>query len=521
MAAPPHVLSTSPLHGLDRRSLGFLEVWAQSVAAAAPSAAAASVPVMVFVAAGQASVWAVGLAVMLAFLISSTIGQFARRMAGAGSLYAFVARGLGAGGAVLAGTSLCIGYLFVAMFTLGQAGEYLTQSLSAVLPSLPHSSVLVAVVVAAMGLACYLVLSRGIRISTRLTLLIELVSIGAVVVLLCFVLAIVPIERWGAALLPGTNIGGIAAGGVAAMTAFVGFESAVSLGAETRRRLVAVPRAVRRTVPLVGGVLLLSAFVQVVGFDAAGIDPTGTSPVTALAGAFDVPALGVVLDLTIAASFLACAIASTTALVRVLLSMAREGLLPEYLGRTHQRFRTPHRAITAVLPAIVGVPVIFAAAGLHTWQASAPLMTCSVLGYMTAYFLVGVSAPVFLRRLGEATIPNTLVAAATAILVVGCVIFYVATQLANGAAIGVVIFIVTLTAGLVWCRLRIRRRPWVSARLGMYEEALESDLLEAPESSGRSLDAVPLATRSRSDTKQRNSIRRSPSAGPEGDQFGD
>jgi amino acid transporter len=485
------VREASPLHGLARRTLGFYEVWAQSVAAAAPSAAAASVPVMVFVAAGQASLWSVGLAIVLSLLIASTIGQFARRMAGAGSLYTFVARSLGGHGAAFAGTMLCAGYSFVAMFTLGQSGVYLSETLGVFDPALAMPPIAVAIVVALMGSVCYLILSRGIRISTRMSLLIEALSIAVVVLLSLVVLTHVPIQRWSVVVVPHTGIGGIAAGSVAAMTAFVGFESSVSLGAETRHRFAVIPRAVKRTVPLVGCVLLLSSFVQVVGFGSAGINPDdGASPINALASAFHAPAIGLVLDVTTAASFLACAIASTTALVRVLLSMSREGLLPASLGRTHPRFHTPHRAIAFVMPAIAGVPIVFACFGRQSWQGMNPLMVCSVVGYMLAYLIVAVSAPIFLHRLGETTARSLVIAGVTAILVALSVICYVFTQLGADGGLGVALLIVLAIAGLSWYRHRLRRDPGLAGRLGMYDETIAADLLEnvsADEDRSRSL----------------------------------
>lgn len=484
--APARVRVSSPLHGLAHRTLGFYEAWAQSVAAAAPSAAAASVPVMVFVAAGQASLWSVALAIVLSLLIASTIGQFARRMAAAGSLYTFVARSLGGHGAALAGTMLCVGYGFVAMFTLGQAGLYLSESLGALAPADVPRPLVVAVLVTIAGIACYLILSRGIRISTRLMLLIEALSIAVVVLLSLVVLTHVPVERWSVVLVPHTGIGGIAAGSVAAMTGFVGFESAVALGAETRHRFAVIPRAVRRTVPLVGGVLLLSSFVQVVGFGSLGVDPdAGTSPVNSLASAFDAPAIGQVLDVTTAASFLACTIASTTALVRVVLTMSREGLLPASLGRTHPRYRTPHRAIVVVMPVIAGVPIVFAGLGRQSWQGMTPLMVCSVLGYMVAYMLVAISAPVFLHRLGESTARSLLIAGVTAILLVLSVLCYVSTQLGANGGIGVALLLVLGIAGISWYRLRLRRDPGLAGRLGMYDETITADLLEPASDAGR------------------------------------
>ena len=89
--------ATSPLDGLERRSVGFADVLAQSVAAVAPTAAATTVILLVAGASGGGTVWAVAVATVLALLVARTVNQFANRLAATGSLYTYVARGLGAG----------------------------------------------------------------------------------------------------------------------------------------------------------------------------------------------------------------------------------------------------------------------------------------------------------------------------------------------------------------------------------------------------------------------------------------
>lgn len=56
----------------------------------------------------------------------------------------------------------------------------------------------------------------------------------------------------------GVHWGGLAVGVVLGVTAFMGFESAATLGVEARRPLIAVPRAVLWT-PVVAGVLFIGA----------------------------------------------------------------------------------------------------------------------------------------------------------------------------------------------------------------------------------------------------------------------
>ena len=113
-------------------------------------------------------------------------------------------------------------------------------------------------------------------------------------------------------------------------------------------------------------------------------------------------------------SFFACALATTTALVRVLFSLSRDGVAAAALGRTHGRFRTPHVALAGALPVVVGVLVGPLAAGVPVGVALVALLTLATCGFLVAYLLVCLAAPVFLHRIGELTWPAV---AATAVIV--------------------------------------------------------------------------------------------------------
>jgi len=97
-----------------------LEVLAQSVAAIAPSAVMASLPVLIALYAGPAAWMSFAAAIIVVVLVGLCVAQFARRFASSGSLYSYVARGLGPAGAFAAGWGLVIGYTRIAM--VGVAG---------------------------------------------------------------------------------------------------------------------------------------------------------------------------------------------------------------------------------------------------------------------------------------------------------------------------------------------------------------------------------------------------------------
>jgi len=163
---PPSVRgleSRSPVDGLQRRSVGFIDVFAQSVSAVAPSAAATTIPLIVTVTAGGATMWSLAIAMLLSWLVATTVNVFAKRIAATGSLYTFVSKGLGTGAAFVTGVALLIGYGFIAMFALAGAGYYLSILLHRFWPGMPSSTGVVSALLVCMAMVCLVVLVRGIH----------------------------------------------------------------------------------------------------------------------------------------------------------------------------------------------------------------------------------------------------------------------------------------------------------------------------------------------------------------------
>jgi amino acid transporter len=83
--------------------------------------------------------------------------------------------------------------------------------------------------------------------------------------------------------------------------------------------------------------------------------------------------------------------------------MGQKGAIHALLGRAHTSNQTPHRAVV-----VSGAAVFFPLAGL-TWAGVAPLDvygllgTLATFGFLTAYVMVCVAAPMFLRREGRLT----------------------------------------------------------------------------------------------------------------------
>ena len=465
----------SPVEGLRRRRLSFAEVLAQSVSALAPTAAMVVVPSIVLVEAGAATLPAFVVATALVLLIGWCLTQFGRRMAAVGGTYSYTAKGLGPVGALAGGWALLVGYAAVAMSALVGSALYLAGLLG-----LEPTPPVVALLGSGLGLLATTFAVRGIRLSARVALVLEVVSVLLVVLVLGVLLAVArgaPDTAAPVVDAPG-HWGGLAAGVVLGVTAFMGFESAAVLGVEARRPLVAVPRAVLWT-PAVAGVLVFAAAAaQVVLLRAAPIEVlTSPVPVAELADRNGLELLRRLLDLGIAASFFACVTGSTNALGRVLFSMAREEVLPRTLGRTHRRFDTPHRALAVVLPAVVGVPVVALVLGAAPLSVLVGSLTVSAFGYLAAYVLACLAMPLFLRRIGELTLlPLVGGLLAGGVGLAGLLAAMAGAARWDGEATTAV-FLAALAPGVAWAVWLRWRTPERLRAVGVYDQTTASSVL--------------------------------------------
>ena len=456
----------SPVHGLDRRHLGPREVLAQSVSSAAPAAAMAATPAIAATTAGSGTVWSFVVATVVSLLIGSCIGRFTRRMAVAGSLYSLTAQGLGPSAAFTSGVALLVGYGVLVMGALTGAAAYVDALLGRVGLSVPGAPVVAAVVLGILMTGG--VLAR-LRLSARVVLLVEAVSITLMVVVFAVLLGVAP----AAPVAPPPGLSGIAAGVLPALIAFIGFEAATALGVEARRPFRTIPRVVMGTAGAAGVLYLFATFTQMTGFAGTGLAGVD-EPVPALAVALGQPWLATALDVGIAMSFAACALATLNALVRVVFSMARDGIAPAALGATHHRRHVPHVAIAVVLPVVVLVPVGLLAAGVAPPRVLADLLTISTVGYLVAYLLVCLAAPFFLRRIGELTPAPVVITAVLVPVLLVVLVAYVVSAWGGliPAVVGLLVFFGA--AWLAWLRWK---RPDRLAAIGVYDETVTADVL--------------------------------------------
>ncbi|MCV7356837.1 APC family permease [Mycolicibacterium fluoranthenivorans] len=483
MASPRALVATSsPIHGLPRRQLPLMPVFAQSVAAVAPSGAAAVIPALVLASVGGGgAIAAFAAAAVVVLLVSACLRPMAQRMSAVGGIYSYTARGLGPLVAVPTGWSAIIGYGAVGMAGLIAVGTYLCNIMVSlgVTSGIPTAAI-IAVLIGASVIATAIMV-RGIRVSAWITLLIECISIALLAVL--FVLVLVTTLRHGtpvrAAMTWTSGTQNLAVGVVVAVSAFVGFESSTTLSGEARQPFRSVPLTIRWT-PVIAGVLYMAS-VTVLAIALHGAPSSvqhSSTPFVALLAAQHATALSAILDLGIAASFFACTVASINALVRVLFCMGREGVAPSVLGRTHPRFKTPAPAIIASMVVVTTAPIVVLVAGTKPHDGLLIFLTLSACGYLGTYLSGCIAAPILLRRIGESTLGGAVLSALTTTILL--VLFGNAIYFAwrDGAVLLSVYGALLAVSVLYTIGLRFLAPQRLSA-VGIYDETQRGDLLDS------------------------------------------
>ncbi|MDN3312183.1 APC family permease [Microbacterium oryzae] len=435
------VAAASPVDGLARRSVGFVDVLGQSVAALAPSAAAVTIPMLTFAIAGGASAIAVLIAALIALGVVASINVFAKRVAAAGAIYTYVSLGLGRRASLVAGAAMLLGYGLIAIFELFTAAHFIGQAIAGP----PVMSIIIGVV---LGAALLAVLLGGIRLSTRLILLVEVATIATLILIVILLLTRLPAGPVDLAPDPG-GLDRLVLGVVVSIAAFVGFESAAALGVEAKRPFAAIPRALVWTVAVAGVLFLFVAVAGLIAVDALGLDSVaGDAPFDAIAQLYGARWMAVALDLMIAFSFFAAAVAATTALVRLLFSLSREGALPAALGRTSRRTGVPTVATATCVPLVVA-PVVLRVTGMDVRGAVDTILVAAVGCFVLGYILVCTAVVPFLRRVGELTLRSAAGAMATGLVLVAGMAGFLAIAITSEQAAGVLLLFALLAAAVV------------------------------------------------------------------------
>jgi amino acid transporter len=385
-------------HGLKRDCLSYGEVIAQSIAVIAPTTTPAANLGLIFALSGNGTWLSFLIGLVGLVFVSININQFARRSASPGSLYTYIAKGLGATAGVMCAWGLILAYLFTGMAVLCGFANF-GQAILGHIGIQTHILTLLAI---GAGISCYAAY-KDIQLSAKAMLWLEGVSIGLIALLGVIIWA-----HKGFAIdfsqltLHNTTPGGVAMGVVLVVFGFSGFESATSLGDEAQKPLKNIPKAVMQSTLQAGIFFIFMAYIEVLGFSGSTANlAESEEPLTFLANQAGVGFLGTLISLGALLSFFACILACINPAARVFFMMARHGLLPDSLGVAHDINLTPHAAIALSSVITFIVPAVMNLCGLQPFECMGYLGTLCTYGFLLVYILVSIAAPVYLYRIGK------------------------------------------------------------------------------------------------------------------------
>ena len=264
--------------------------------------------------------------------------------------------------------------------------------------------------------------------------------------------------------------------------AFMGFESTVLYRSEARNPDKSVPRAMYIAVAFMS---VFYAFIVWTVIQAFGDDQV-VEAAGELSGGMFFQTIGqyvgpwaeTAMYVLIVTSVYASQLAFHNAINRYVYMLAKDGVLPAFLGRTHHRFRSPHRAgqlqtlLAAVVITICAIVNADPYQQLLIW-----VNTPGIFGIVGLQGLVSVAAFLYLRRNPAAAnkllAPLSLVSAILLFGVVLLIALNIELLTAADPLTNTVLILVTpvvFAAGLLAARWVRRRRPATFARIGSFEE---------------------------------------------------
>jgi amino acid transporter len=332
---------------LREHSIGLPQVLFQSITHMAPAAAVAYSIYISVPDAKQALPLSVALALIACICAATAIGQLAKLFPSAGGMYTYAARSLGPGAGFLVAWLFILFEPLVAPFLYLEFGWAMNDVFQSEVGWHFNGQWWIWVIL--MTVVVFLLTYRDIRLSTTAGVILGSFEIAVFAALALWML----ISNAGDVNLQPFNPGhaaghwsGVFKGMVFAILAFIGFEAAAPLGEEARRPHRAIPRAVVGSAIAIGVFYVFCSFAWVfgAGFDGFVKQATGADPWRALGKVFWGTGW-ILIFLAICNSIVANSNAAVNAATRVFYALARNGLAPRPLGRTHQEFKTPHIAI--------------------------------------------------------------------------------------------------------------------------------------------------------------------------------
>jgi amino acid transporter len=249
---------------LRANTLSLMECLGQSIANIAPTLTPALNISVVVGLAGVGSWVGYVIATVGMLFVSANISSLAKRHPVAGSYFVYIGRTFGPFAGLIAGWSMIAAYLFTAVAVVVSVTLFLGNVFTAfgLKGLIPPDWIVACVFTAGVFYAAY----RDIRMSSRVGLVLEAISVGIIIIVTAVVVA-----KHGTVVDPKQldfghlDMGSVMSSLAFAVFSFVGFESAATLARETRNPEKTVPLAVTVSCVVVGLFFVVMCYLMVLG----------------------------------------------------------------------------------------------------------------------------------------------------------------------------------------------------------------------------------------------------------------
>ena len=466
-------MSTKPLKA---NCLSFTELLAQAVALISPTMTAALIIPVMYSNTGDWSWLSYALGTVMLLFVAYNLNQFAKRSTGSGSMYAYICRGLGLTAGGIGGWALIWAYLGISM--AGVTGFTIFAGKLLAMVGITVSPILLFAVCAGTG---WFLAWKNVALSAILMLVFEGLSVALILALSFLVLGqhhlAIDSAQFDVGKLPWSSVG---LGVVVAVFSLVGFECATAFGDEAKNPLKSIPKAVNMSLIISGVFFVFVTYVMVMavrGYSTS-LDKID-APLNVMAQLAHVPLLQIPLSLGAMVSFFALCLSCINAGSRVIFAMGRHGLFHSATADTHDKNETPHIAVTLMALLAFGIPTIAILNHVAPLDLFNYVGTCAAFGFVVAYGLITVAAPVYLKKLGELKTRDKLGCAASLLLLAIPAVGSVYPLPPAPVLYFPYMFLVYLAIGIAWILSFYKHQPSASATIRQ-DLQLEHDRFSTP-----------------------------------------
>ncbi|MGW3150950.1 APC family permease [Streptomyces sp. NPDC001177] len=395
---------TLPERRLAKGALSITDAIAVSVTILAPGMAMLLNVPGVAVVAGASTPLAFLLGGIACLALAFVIVGFAQRMTSAGYAYTYASRSLGRPSGFMAGWLYAFGLICFVPMTMA-AVSYLTIDLWHLPTDWWYPMFLIG-----MGLLVLMSITH-VKVTTRFQLAVGVVTVT--VILIVNIVVTAKGGHQGNTLAPFTfghtekgGFSGIFYGVILGITSFIGFETAADFGEEASKPRRSIPIAIIASIGFAIVFYLWTTYSLSIGFGVEEGKVFSSDPfaLKTIADRYVGGALATLVEIGALLSAFSVCVGCAAAGSRTLYAMGREGALPQWLGTTHRRFRTPVNAtltvaaLASVLAAAVGFGLESDALGGQPTTVYYFFATLGTLAIIVVYIGLCVGGAVFFRR---------------------------------------------------------------------------------------------------------------------------